>query len=47
MGYQLYEACSADKELLIVPDAPHAESYFLNKDLCEDKIKQFIDKYVK
>lgn len=47
MGYQLYEACSADKELLIVPDAPHAESYFVNKDLCEDKIKQFIDKYVK
>ena len=46
MGYKLYEACHADKELLIVPDAVHANSYFVHKDLCEEKIKDFIDKYV-
>lgn len=47
MGYQLYEACIAQKELLIVPDAPHAESYFMHKELCEEKIEEFIKKYVK
>lgn len=46
MGYQLYEACTAKKELLIVPDAPHAESYFVNKELCENIIRSFIEKYV-
>lgn len=46
MGYELYEACSADKKLLIVPGAPHADSYFVNKELCEKTITEFLKKYI-
>lgn len=45
MVYDLYEACGAKKELLVVEGAKHANSYFVNKDLYEKRVKSFIEKY--
>lgn len=47
MVYKLYEECSADKELLIIDDALHGNSYQTNKKLYEEKIEQFIQMYIK
>lgn len=46
MVHELYNACSAPKDLLIVEGAKHANSYFVNKELCEKTITEFIHNYV-
>ena len=46
MVYQLYEAKPQPKELWIVPNAGHATSYKLNKEVYTEKVKQFTDKYI-
>lgn len=46
MAYDLYSACSAPKDLLIVEGAKHAESYLVNQDLCEKTIVEFMSQYV-
>ena len=46
MVYQLYEAKPQPKELWIVPNAGHATSYKLNKEIYTEKVKQFTDKYI-
>lgn len=47
MVYDLYNACSAEKDLLIIEGAKHAQSYIVDKDLCEKTIIEFMNKYVK
>ena len=47
MVYDLYNACKADKDLLIVEGAKHAQSYIVNPELCEKTIMEFMHKYVK
>lgn len=47
MVYDLYNACPADKDLLIVEGAKHAESYLVDQKLCEKTIIEFMQKYVK
>ncbi|WP_231385235.1 alpha/beta hydrolase [Candidatus Stoquefichus massiliensis] len=47
MVYDLYNACAADKDLLIVEGAKHAESYLVNQELCERTIIEFMSQYVK
>lgn len=47
MVYDLYNACQAPKDLLIVEGAKHAESYIVNQELCEKTIVDFMSKYVK
>ncbi len=44
---ELYNACSAEKEKLSVPDAMHAESVELQPEMYWNKVKSFISKYVK
>lgn len=46
MVYDLYNACAADKDLLIVEGAKHAESYLVNQELCERTIIEFMSQYV-
>ena len=46
MALELYNACQAEKKLLIVNDAAHAESYHKEKNLVENNIKDFLKKYV-
>lgn len=46
MVYELYDACSTEKDLLIVEGADHAKSYYINKEGYEAKIKAFVQKYV-
>lgn len=46
MVYELYEAKPEPKELWIVPDAGHADSYKLNKEEYTDKVRQFTDTYI-
>ena len=47
MVYDLYNACQAPKDLLIVEGAKHAESYIVNQELCEKTIVDFMSNYVK
>lgn len=47
MVYDLYNVCSAEKDLLIIEGAKHAQSYIVDKDLCEKTIIEFMNKYVK
>ena len=46
MAYELYNACSSEKDLLIVDNADHAESYIINPDIYCDKIKEFSEQYL-
>ena len=48
MVYELYNNCSsADKDILIVEGASHAESYPVDSASYEAKINKFADKYIK
>ncbi|MCD7808686.1 MAG: alpha/beta hydrolase [Erysipelotrichaceae bacterium] len=46
MAYSLYNACQAEKDLLIVEGAGHAESYKTNPELYQKTVTNFINKYV-
>lgn len=46
MVQELYEACTAPKELLVVPDALHAKSYQTHPELYEPKLMAFFDRYL-
>ena len=47
MGYILYHECTSEyKDLLIVEGADHAQSYLIDKDGYEAKIKQFAEKFI-
>ena len=43
---ELYEACSAEKELVIVEGAGHAQACYKDPDAYYDSIFKFIDKYI-
>lgn len=43
----LYNNCTSEKDLLIVEDAKHAESYQTNPKLYESKVDEFTAKYIK
>ncbi len=44
MSESIFGACSADRTLLEVPEADHARSYLVNKELYEKTVLEFIDK---
>lgn len=46
MVYDLYNACHARKDLLIVEGAKHAESFIVNQELCEKTIVDFMHEFV-
>lgn len=46
MSYENYDACTAPKELLIVPNAGHAAGYYENTALYEEKLAGFLSKYM-
>lgn len=43
MSKENYDVCASKKELLIIKDAGHAESYYCNTPLYEDTVKKFLD----
>lgn len=47
MVYQLYEAKPEPKELWVVSGADHARSYFFETKEYTEKVKEFVDKYIK
>ena len=46
MVYELYDACTSEKDLLVVPGADHAKSYHIDKEGYEKKVKAFVEKYI-
>ena len=46
MSRKNYEACVSGKELLLVPNAGHAASYYENVSLYENAVSNFLDKYL-
>ncbi len=47
MSEKNYEVCNSPKELLLVDNAAHAASYYESHELYENKVTEFIEKYVK
>ncbi len=48
MVYQLHEACSSEyKDILIVPEADHARSYYFGKKEYDEKTDEFIGRFIK
>ena len=45
MTYENYTACTAPKDLLIVPGADHGMSYFMEPEKYENAVKAFLAKY--
>lgn len=45
MTYQNYNACAGPKELLIVPEADHGMSYYLEPERYQESLKSFWEKY--
>lgn len=43
MSIKNYDVCASKKELLIIKDAGHAESYYCNTPLYEETVKNFLD----
>ena len=46
MAYELYNACTSPKDLLIIEGADHAESFDVNPKLYSEKLDEFIGKYL-
>lgn len=46
MVYEVYEACSSEKELLVIEGAGHGESYKLEPELYFDTVFSFVGQYV-
>lgn len=46
MCYDLYNSCNSPKDILIVKEAGHEESYYKDSKSYEEKVKDFILKYV-
>ena len=47
MGRQLYELCPTPKDILIVEGARHVESYHRSPAAYEEKLDEFISRYVR
>ncbi len=47
MVHELYDACTAPKDLLIIDGAIHACSYFTDPESYQNKVLEFVDKYIK
>ena len=46
MSQENYEICSGEKDILIIDGAAHAESYPTDSAAYEEKVKEFISKYL-
>lgn len=46
MVYNLYDACCTDKDLLIVENATHAQSFFTNPKKYQKKVCEFVGKFI-
>ncbi len=42
MCHKIYENCASDKDILIIDDAVHAESYYKDRDRYENKMREFL-----
>lgn len=46
MVYELYDACTSEKELFVVPGADHAKSYHVDPEGYEARVKEMAEKYL-
>lgn len=46
MVYKLYDACSTEKDLLIVENAIHAQSFFADPEKYKQKVTEFIGRFL-
>ncbi len=45
MSGKNYDACTSDKDILLIENAGHGASYFENSELYESKVSEFLNKY--
>ena len=43
MCYELYNNCASKKDILIIEGAAHTESYYMNREMYENKITEFFN----
>jgi fermentation-respiration switch protein FrsA (DUF1100 family) len=43
----LYDACTSEKKLLLIPGAGHAAAHYVGKEKYEGPLFQFLDQYIK
>ena len=46
MAYRIYDSCVSEKQLYIVPDADHAETYKANSIKYENIVTEFIEQHL-
>lgn len=46
MVYKLYDACTSEKKLFVVPEADHAKSYHIDKEGYETRVKAMAERYL-
>lgn len=46
MVYELYDACTSEKELFVVPGADHAKSYHVDPEGYEARVRAMAEKYL-
>lgn len=46
MLQDVYDACPTEKDILSIPDAPHARAVCAHPEMYWPKVKEFIDKYI-
>lgn len=47
MSEKNYQACTSPKEIYLVENAGHGAAYYENPEVCQEKIKSFLEKYIK
>ena len=46
MSQEIYDACSSDKTLVIIPKAGHGISYIIDRPKYEKSVKDFLKKVI-
>lgn len=46
MVYELFDACPTEKDLLIAENAIHAQSFLADREKYQEKVKEFIGKFI-
>lgn len=47
MVYQVYEACPTEKDIMVVENAGHGQSYYYAPQIYEERVFSFLENYVK
>ena len=47
MSEKNYQVCTSPKEIYLVENAGHGAAYYENPEVCQEKIRSFLENYIK